>query len=193
MASQSPYFVALCLIGGGSPMNTIPTRPWIEKDGVIYFSVTSDGKSGPEWIAYLEKKGDQVGDYAKQLFCYEIPYYRAFVPTSGVTYQVAVLKGMIFSDKDRVTKKIHKDAVQRKLVTPNAEIAFLIRDKFTDKEIEAMGLTWIITMHEPITDFDGCSYLLYVSRYDDRRCLNAHREYSGSQWGREDGFAFVLG
>src|SRR3989344_4861228 len=33
---------------------------WREKDGVIYFSVTSDGTTGEDWITRLESQGLQV-------------------------------------------------------------------------------------------------------------------------------------
>lgn len=44
-----------------------PTRSWREEDGVIYFSVTSDGTTGEDWITRLESKGFRVDDYAKQV------------------------------------------------------------------------------------------------------------------------------
>lgn len=164
-----------------------PMRPWVESDGVIYFTVTSDGKSGPEWIAHFEKKGDRVGDYARQLLC-----HRDFRPTNGVTYQVAVLKGMFFSDKDRVTKKIRSEADRRKWNRPKAEIACLIRDKFTDTEIELMGLTCIITMHEPRKDSDDHPSLFGVDCVGRGRWLRAECDDPDRQWGRERGFAFVV-
>jgi hypothetical protein len=46
---------------------TEPIRSWREEDGVIYFSVTSDGTTGEEWITRLEQGGFCVGDYAKQV------------------------------------------------------------------------------------------------------------------------------
>ena len=126
-----------------------PARSWREEDGVIYFSVTSDGTSGEDWITRLESKGFHVGDYAKQVL--RSPDFK---PTNGVTTEVAVLKGMLFEDNDRITKKIRAEADKRKLLKPNAELACLIREKFTDKEIEAMGLWYIVAMHEPINDSD---------------------------------------
>ena len=123
-----------------------PARPWREQDGVIYFSVTSDGASGEAWIGRL---AGNVGDNAKRILRSD-----AFRPTCGVTTEIAVLKGMLFTDADRITKKIRADADKRKFGKPNAEIACLIREKFTDEEIKAMGLAWIITMHEPV-EVDG--------------------------------------
>jgi len=164
-----------------------PTRSWREEDGVIYFSVTSDGTTGEDWIKRLEGNGFRVGDYAKQVL--RTP---AFKPTSGVTTEVAVLKGVLFEDNDRVTLKIRAEADKRKLVVPNAELACLIREKFTDKEIEAMGLWYIVTIHEPINDSDGDPNLLCAGRYDGGRWLIACNGRPGSRWNRDYGFAFTV-
>jgi hypothetical protein len=115
-----------------------------------------------------------------------------FKPTSGVTTEVAVLKGMLFEDNDRITKKIRAEADKRKLSKPNAELACLIREKFTDKEIEAMGLWYIVAMHEPINDSGGEPSLLNASRYDVGRWLGAYYGRPGSRWGRDSGFAFAV-
>jgi hypothetical protein len=164
-----------------------PTRSWREEDGVIYFSVTSDGTTGENWIKRLEGKGFRVGDYAKQVL--RSP---SFVPTSGVTTEVAVLKGTLFEDNDRITKKIRAEADKRNLSKPNAELACLIRLKFTDKEIEDMGLWYIVAMHEPINDSDGHPRLLYASRHDDDHWLIAYDGRPDHRWHRVNGFAFAV-
>ena len=164
-----------------------PLRSWREEDGVIYFSVTSDGTTGEDWITRLESKGFRVGGYAKQVL--RSPDFK---PTNGVTTEVAVLKGMLFEDNDRITKKIHAEADKRKLSKPNAELACLIREKFTDKEIEQMGLWYIVAMHEPINDSDGDPRLLVVSRYDGGRWLFACYGRPDFGWDRGSGFAFAV-
>src|SRR3989344_110555 len=131
-----------------------PTRNWREQDGVIYFSVTSDGTTGPQWIERLEGKGFRLSDYAKSVL--RSPDFK---PTSGVTTEIAILKGMLFADK----------------------------------EIEALGLWWIVAMHEPIKDSGGGPSLLGADRYDGGRWLNACCvDGPGYGWFREDGFAFVV-
>ena len=164
-----------------------PTRSWREQDGVIYFSVTSDGTKGVDWIPRLEGKDRRVGTIAKQIL--NSPDFK---PTTGVVTEVAVLKGILFEDSDRVTSKIRAESDSRKLTKPNAETACLIREKFTDKEIEAMGLWWIVAMHEPINDSDGCPDLLGTDRDDDGSWLNAYDDRPGRRWGRGLGFAFVV-
>ncbi len=164
-----------------------PTRSWREEDGVIYFNVTSDGTTGEDWIKRLEGNGFRVGDYAKQVL--RSPDFK---PTNGVTTEVAVLKGMLFEDNDRITKKIRAEADKRKLSKPNAELACLIREKFTDKEIEAMGLWYIVAMHEPINDSDGGPPLLGADRSGDGRWLLACSDWPDGRWNRGGGFAFAL-
>ena len=171
-----------------------PTRSWCEKDGVIYLPpLVSDGTMGPLWIPRLEKKGFRVGDYAKQVL--RSPDFK---PTNGVTTEVAILKGVLFKDDDRITKNIRAKAYTgiftqgRKLFDPNAELACLICEKFTDKEIEAMGLIWIVAMHEPINDSGGDPRLLYAHRDGRGPLLNACHGRPGNKWHRDNGFAFAV-
>jgi hypothetical protein len=134
-------------------------RSWREQDGVIYFSVISDGTTGEDWIKRLEGNGFRVGDYAKQVL--RSPDFKS---TNGVTTEVAVLKGVLFEDQSRITEKIRAEADKRKLSKPNAELVCLIREKFTDKEIEAMGMWYIAATHEPIKDSYGFPCLLDALR-----------------------------
>lgn len=163
-----------------------PERAWREQDDVIYFSVISNGITGEEWIERLESGGFRVKDNAKSVL-----RSSDFKPTDGVTTEVAVLKGVLFKNSNCVTKKIRAEAVKRGLTKPNAEVACLIREKFTDEELEVMGLWWIVAMHEPIKDFENVLELLGVSR-DGSRWLRAYFSGPDVKWGCEDGFAFAV-
>jgi hypothetical protein len=162
-------------------------RSWREENGVIYFSVTSDGATGEEWIERLEGKGFRITDYAKSVL-----RTKNFKPTSGTTYEIAVLKSKLFSDSERITKNIRKDAKARKFATPNAEIACLIREKFSDKELEAMGLYWIVAMHDSIQDSGGVPLLLSADRGGSGSWLSTNYGNPGSGWNHSSGFAFVV-
>lgn len=163
-----------------------PTRSWREEDGVIYFSVTSDGTTGEGWIRRLRGNGFHVENYAKQIL-----RSLNFRPTSGVTTEVAVLKSVLFEDNDRITDKIRDEASRRNLTTPNAELACLIREKFTNEEFEAMRLRWIVVMHEPISNFDGDPSLMFAYYNDVGRWLGAYDDVPVSRWNRCNGFAFT--
>jgi hypothetical protein len=170
-----------------------PVCSWREKDGVIYFTVISDGTTGPAWIERLEAKGFRLSKWAK-----DVLNSKDFKPTNGVVTEIAVLKGMLWNDSDRITKRIRKDAYEgtftggNKLFDPNPEAACLIREMFSDEELEAMGLWWIVAMHEPIKDSDGDPRLLSADRDDDGRWLSAYYDGLVGKWGRGSGFAFAL-
>ena len=178
---------AIRLVNSGEVIFSRVQPKWREEDGVIYFSVTSDGTTGEDWIKRLEGNGFRIGDYAKQVL--RSPDFK---PTSGVTTEVAVLRGCLFEDQSRITLRIRAEADKRKLGKPNAELACLIREKFTDKEIEARGLWYIVAMHEPINDSGGAPRLLCAVRGDGGLWLDACSDGSGSGWGRGIGFAFAV-
>lgn len=90
---------AVRMVNSGEVQILLKKPKWTEKDGVIRFSVTSDGTTGEEWISRLENKNFRVGDYAKSVL-----RSKDFKPTSGITIFIAVLKGEIFSDNERITK-----------------------------------------------------------------------------------------
>lgn len=165
-----------------------PTCSWRERDGVIYFTLPpTDGTTGPQWIERLEAKGFKLSKWAKNVL-----NSSEFVPTRGMIYEIAMLKGKLWNDKQRVAKSIRAEADNRKLIKPNPEVGCLIREKFTNEAIEAMGLWWIAAMHEPIKDSGGDPVLLSVARRGDDPWLNTTFDYPGSQWGRDCGFAFVV-
>lgn len=162
------------------------TRSWREENGVIYFSVKSDGTTGPEWERWYDENGYNLSDEAR--FILNSPDFKA---TNGMTIEVAILKGILFKDNDRITKNIRAEADKRKLSKPNAEVICLIRKNFSDKEIEAMGLWWIIAMHEPINDSDGDPDLLLADRHGGGRWLDAYHDRPDRRWPCDLGFAFA--
>jgi hypothetical protein len=177
---------AVRMVNAGEVHISVIKPKWIEKNGVVYFSVTSDGTTGEQWIVRLESKGFRVRSYAKSVL-----RSKDFKPTETV-YKIAVLKGMLFNDSDRITKNIRVEADKRKFITPNAEVACLIRERFSDKELEIMGLYWIVTMHEPIKDSDGDPGLLRADRDGGGSWLRAHYDRPGNKWDCSSGFVFVV-
>jgi hypothetical protein len=159
-----------------------------EKKGVIYFSITSDSiMTGEKWISRLENKDICVSKYTKSVLL-----SKSFRPASDIIYEIAILKGALFNDNERITANIRKEAKRRKYSTPKAEIACLIREKFSDKELEAMGLHWLITMHTPIKDSDGDLSLLGSNNFADSSCLSTFYGDSSNKWGSDSGFVFVV-
>lgn len=165
-----------------------PEWGWCYKGGVIRFTVTSDGTTGPEWINRLENQGYRLSKGAKGIL-----RSSDFMSTNGETYKVAVLMGSLFSESTRMTMKIRVGANRRGFVTPKPEVACLIREVLSDEDLEAMSLWWIVTMHEPVLAPDGSSLcLLGVGRDGVGRVLSPRWVNPSSAWNRRGGFAFVL-
>ena len=160
----------------------------LKKDNVISLGfVTSDGTFGKGWIERFEKKGFIISDSAKRILLSP-----DFKPTNGVMTEIVVIKGEFFSDENRITKNIHAEAERSNLSKPNMEVACLIREKFTDKEIDALGLWCIVTMHESFKDSDGRQRLLLAYQNDNVSWLETHYDNPIDRWNCGVGFAFTV-
>jgi len=149
--------------------------------------VVSDGLAAEQSIAELKAEGFNVWNEVKFLM-----RSSAYVVTNGVVYRVGIIKGDEFDDNVRTTENIRKEAARRRWIEPPAELARLLRKKVSDKELEKMGLWWLVVMHKPVPVSDGGPLLLGLSRGGDGRRLNAYDVKPGYRWDREDGFAFLL-
>ena len=175
------------MINAGEVQISVNKPKWREENGVIYFSVTSDGTTGEQWIARLENNKINVCDRTKSILLSD-----DFKATKGITTEIAVLKGQLFTDNARTTLNIRKEAEIRKFTAPNAEVACLIREMFSDQDLEDMGLTWMVVMHEAIKDSDGAPILFNVNRNDNGRWLSTNYLYSVISWYVDYDFAFAI-
>ena len=176
----------------GSEGAVIPTAPtpveWtVDGDGNIHFTVTSNGMTREQWEKHLESRGFRLSDWARNVL-----RRASEAPTNGVTYNIVVRPGKKISDSDRITKKIRAAADKKGWVKPHWEVACLIRDTFTDEQLEEMGLLYIVTMHEPIKDSVGGPYLLSSLRGGDGHWLDAYCVRPGARWCGDGGFAFAV-
>jgi len=165
----------------------------VDAEGNIHFIVTSDGRTREEWINYFENekkdakgKPYRVSDYGKSVL------RNAPAPTNGVTYNIVVRPSKKISDSDRITKKIRAAADKKGWVKPHWEASCLIRDAFTDEQLEEMGIWYIVGMHEPIKDSDGDPSLLNSYRNFDGRWLGASCGRPDVIWDDDGGFAFAV-
>lgn len=154
---------------------------WREEDGVIYFSVTSDGTTSEGWMRRL-----YFPDFTKQVF-----RSSNFTPTNGVTTEVAVLRASLFAAEDLFGTKVRAAAAERGFTKPNIELACLIRMKFTNMDLNDMGLDWILPMHGPV-DVNAIPRLLYVrQRRDNVFLIDVCDEGDQDRFSHGGGFAFV--
>jgi hypothetical protein len=170
-------------------ISTAPTPiAWtLDDEGNIHFTVTSNGLTREQWEEHLKRRGFRLGDWTRNVF-----RRASDSPTNGVTYHVVVRPGKKIKDSDRITKKIRSDASKKGWLKPHWEVACLIRDTFTDEQLEQMDLWYIVTMHEPIKDSGGDPRLLNSNRFDGGQWLIADFVRPGSEWDGDGGFAFVV-
>jgi hypothetical protein len=142
---------------------------WRKQDGVILLRVTSDGTTGPIWIERLEKKSFEIDFHAKDVLRSD-----SFRPTFGRTVEVAILDGVI--PRHNFTRGESVSA---------AEVACLIRDKFSNEDIEAMGLFTIVVL--------GDSPFLQITRYGRNGSLDGASDDLDCLWkAPSNGFAYVI-
>ncbi len=153
-----------------------------EKDGLIYFSVTSDGTTGPEWIERLKKKGFNMGNWVKDLLG-----IKNLRPTTGVTYNVVILRGKLLDNISNAY--IFSKAGSYGLWKPNTEALCLIRDKFSDDDLEDLGLRGIVSISDNILGHENYPELHYAGRHDIGLWMVC--DGRGTSFARGNGFIFV--
>ena len=173
----------------GAVITTTPTpTAWtVDGEGNIHFTLTSNGFTREQWEQHLDRRGWRIGDYARQVL-----RRASEEPTNGVTYNIVVCPGKKISKSDRITKQIRAVAGKKGWLKPHWEVACLIRDTFTDEQLEQMGLWYIVTMHEPIKDSNGNPGLLYSNRLGVGRWLDANGGSPDVNWDDRGGFAFTV-
>ncbi|MEK7552092.1 MAG: hypothetical protein AAB534_01620 [Patescibacteria group bacterium] len=162
------------------------SHDWREENGVIYFSVTSDGTTGEGWMKWFDENFYPLSDEARTLL--RSPF---FVATSGVTTEIAVLKVGFIPVVERTTLAIRIRASQRDLRVPNAEVVCLIRRMFTNDQIREMGLYWIVALHNPL--HCGNEPFFLVARWHSTQpWLVAYCVKPTDVWDQDGGVAFAV-
>lgn len=141
--------------------------------------LTTLGLSGPKWIARLEKKKYRVSDWAKQLL--NSPEYEKHRLKKGETIEVALVKHTDVGINP-TTKQIQDYAKKQGYGMSTAEVALLIREALSDKQMEDMGIYYISNLHDPIKDSGGRPDVLYPNRYGGGRWVGADWDFPDYGW-----------
>jgi len=159
----------------------------VQRNGVIYLPVTSDGTSGEEWIKRLENNGCKLPDITKDILRSE-----SFKPTKGVDYQIAILSGQIFKDQDRVNSLIRRKAYNLGLSEPPLEVGCLFREKCSPGIRELISSNWVIVMHDPVKIECVDKLLTLNLEFDQGRAyFSADYGFPSRHW-RDDDNAFLF-
>jgi len=155
-------------------------------DGIIYLSLVTDGASGEDWIFRLEKAGDKVGRYAKIVL-----RSKKFIPTKK-THQVAIIKGSLLKDQNNFINELLKEAKLKKLARPTPELACIFREKFSNEDLEEMGLNWVVVMHRPAYDLNNDPIFLGIGRFGFGDAIKMIHGTQNVMCNHGFGFLFVL-
>lgn len=100
------------------------TVSWTEQDNIIRFSLTENGRTGQEWLAYFRGHKVPVSGNARKMLKSGL-----FVPyPAGTIFQVVVIKVRKFPEGERSTSSIQRSAKVLKFLRPNSGVAPHIRD-----------------------------------------------------------------
>ena len=175
---------AVRMMNAGELQVSVVSRNWREVNNIIYFTVTSNGRSGRDWIEYLESKGFFVSKKTKTMLLSS-----DFKPTNQVM-EIAILKCSLWENKDKISKKICSFASGQNFSKPTIEVACLIREKFSNADLKEMGLWFIVVMHEPIMTINGLE-VINIDRYGDAWLQTTQYPKADVRWREGVSFAFI--
>ena len=144
---------------------------WQEKDKyenstVIGFTLISKHRTGLEWLNYFKKSKHSMSDDFTGVE--ELLESKHFKISPYVTkFEIAVLNNEVVPSfyPRPLINTIIEEGGRRNWKQPSMEIACLIREKFTNKEIQEMGLWSIFVLHPPYFDFEELPHYLCINRH----------------------------
>lgn len=166
-----------------------------EKKDRITFTVTGLGLTSEQWITRLEAGGHKLSDWARDVLS-KPDYDENHRLEVGKEYKVTlVFSKEIKKQKDRSTTNLkalaRRELGEQSVIGLKGELALLIREKFTNAELEAMGIFYIVVLHEPIIDSAGHARVLYSFRDDGVSFVNASCGSPDDLWVDFGAFAFL--
>jgi hypothetical protein len=172
-------------------------NPWdgATKKERITFTVTGLGLTGTEWITRLEYNGHELSSWANNIIT-KPDYDQNHRLEAGKEYKVTLVFGKeIKKDKDRSTANLKAIAIrelgEQAVTDLKGELALLIRERFSNLELEAMGVGYIAVLHEPIIDSGGGVDVLNSGRNGNKSLVNADDGGRPSRlWNYIGAFAF---
>ncbi len=145
----------------------VKMQNWQKVDELIHLSIVSDGLNGPLSVESLKKKGCKVDPSVREMFLSK--YY---IPTTGITSSLVIVPGTLFDDESRHDSSIIAYARSRGFYLPEAETARHIREKFSDQDLDEMGLKYLLVMHPMIPGQNNTLGRMAVSAYAKEKALN---------------------
>lgn len=193
--NASEYLERLRAVGRGEnpfPVNVVSISgkaTWESKGDLIYITLPpSEGVTGPQWIEYFSEQDINLSDDAKTLL-----QLKAFLPTvPGFVHKIVALRATFWKkNSERTTKAIQDEGVLRKWLETHPEAVCILRKCFSNKQLEKMGLWWIVGIHKPIVVY-GDPRFLNADRHAYRWWLDTSCAHSDDEWNDSGAFFWSL-
>lgn len=152
--------------------------------------LTASGRTGKQWVKHLEKNKYRINSYAKDLILSD--EFAAARAEKGTEYEIAVVPGKDMYENSATTASIKEKAATKGWTLPTPEIALLMREALSDEEIEALGVWYVATLHDPTKDAVGDPSVLCSDRLVGGRGVDACWDRPGGRWDTRGAFAFVV-
>jgi hypothetical protein len=191
----SVHLERLKAVGRGEnpfPVNvvSVPGRAtWQAKGDLIFITLPpSEGVTGPQWIEYFDELDIKLSDDAQTVL-----RSGDFQPAAtGTIHRLVALRATFWKkDPERTTRAIQDEGAIRKWLETQPEAVCIFRKCFSDKQLEKMGLLWIVGIHKPI-EVGGSPRFLFANRGGGGRWLYAVWAYPGDGWNDKGAFFWSL-
>ncbi len=166
------------------------------KHGHVVVTIISLSLSltGAQEIQRLEAAGYKVGSYAKSCLISkaEDGYDKTHILVGGQSYSIALMPTKeIERDAERTTDNMRKLGMQYGYHKLRAGAMPRIREAVSNKQMEEMGLWYVVGLHNPIKDSGGDPRVLAADRDVGGRWLGSHVVRPDDQWFGDGAFAFL--
>ncbi|MGK2848475.1 MAG: hypothetical protein ACSLEX_00150 [Minisyncoccota bacterium] len=161
--------------------------------GHYIIEVTGLNLTGAQEITRLESLGFLVSDCAESILISTNPdsYDANHRLEDGQVYKVAIVPGREMKS-NRTTANLQTYGSQFGYTKPLAGIQPRIREAVSDKQLEEMGIYYIVSLHEVIKNSDGDPLVLSSDRDVDGQWILASLDHPVSRWNDDGAFAFLV-
>ena len=160
-----------------------------------YFNVQGAALMSESWEERLKKGGHTLSGEATDILS-RPDYNKNHRLEAEKTYKLGLFFGEeIVEDSERTTANLQAHISHEVGVQVNsslkAELALLIREKFSDTELKAMGFFSIAVLHQTIIDSNGRPRILCVSRHGGST-VKTYQDDLSSLWMSNEVFASLV-
>ena len=196
--SRSCYFQQLKkrVFCGNSRCNfpkEAPVDQEVNNEERIY-TVVGTGRSGFEWEDVFAKENKfGISNWARQAIA-DSDYDARHRFALGKKYKVRLLFMRDITDAShRRIEEMNKLASylcgKKSSVRLKAELAFLLRERFTNHDLRELNITRIIVPHCPLRVYDDELCWLRVDSFDDKASVGTESAEPGALWDERAAFA----